>query len=125
MVIDQIVQEAQDYTGMFNDILSANSDAMLREQVNQDINWARKTLRKNDRIVWFLRWSKIWYQSSGGIWAGGVADPKLSAVLQQFNQRFRTNYVAADLRSPPAMKAQLSHFLSLPVPEIQNHVFRN
>src|SRR5204863_8559062 len=75
--------------------------------------------------VWFLRWSKIWCQSSGGIWAGGVADPKLSAVLQQFNQRFRTNYVAADLRSPPAMKAQLSHFLSLPVPEIQNHVFRN
>ncbi len=123
MFIEQVVQEAQDYDGMFKDILAANRDPRLREQINQDINWARKTLRKNDRIVWFLRWSKIWYQSSGGIWAGGMADPNQSTPLQQFNQRFRAGYVAGDLRSPPAMKAQLAHFLSLPIPEIQAYVF--
>jgi hypothetical protein len=124
MIIDQIIREAQNYEAMFSDILKADTDPRLRQEIMRDINWARKTLRKNDRIIWFLRWSKIWYQLSGGIWAGGRADTSLSAVLQQYNQRFQTRYVAGDLRSPPAMKTQLEHFLSLPIPEIQNYVFR-
>jgi hypothetical protein len=119
MIIDHIIQEAQDYEGMFNDILKISADPRLSEQIRQDINWSRKTLRKNDRIIWFLRWSKLWYQSSTEI-----ATPSLPGALQQYNQRLQTSYLAGDLRSPPAMKAQLSHFLGLPIPEIQNYVFR-
>ena len=114
----------QNYEVMFNDILKIDTDPRLRQEITRDINWARKTLRKNDRIIWFLRWSKIWYQLSGGIWAGGRANTSLSGALQQYNQRFQTRYVAGDLRSPPVMKTQLEHFLGLPVPEIQNYVFR-
>ena len=124
MISDDIIHEAQNYEVMFNDILKADTDRRLQQEITRDINWARKTLRKNDRIIWFLRWSKIWYQLSGGIWAGGRADTSLSAALQQYNQRFQTRYVADDLRSPPMMIVQLEHFLSLPVPEIQNCVFR-
>src|SRR5439155_24648394 len=124
MIIDQIIQEAQNYEVMFNDILKLDADPRLHQQITQDINWARKILRKNDRIIWFLRWSKIWYQLSGGIWSGGRADTSLSGALQQYNQRFQTGYLAGDLLSPPVMKAQLEHFLSLPIPEIQNYVFR-
>jgi hypothetical protein len=124
MIIDQIIQEAQNYEGMFTDILRLDSDPRLHQQINQDINWSRKILRKNDRIIWFLRWSKIWYQLSGGIWSGGRADNSLSNALQQYNRRFQTSYLAGDLRSPPVMKTQLEHFLSLPIPEIQNYVFR-
>ena len=124
MIIDQIIQEAQNYEVMFNDILKIDTDPRLRREITRDINWARKTLRKNDRIIWFLRWSKIWYQLSGGIWAGGRANTSLSGALQQYNQRFQTRYVAGDLRSPPVLKTQLEHFLGLPVPEIQNYVFR-
>jgi hypothetical protein len=124
MFIDQIIHEAKNYEVMFNDILKLNADPRLHQQITQDINWARKTLRKNDRIIWFLRWSKIWYQLSGGIWAGGLADPSLSDALQQYNRRFQTGYVAGDLISPPVIKTQLGHFLSLPIPEIQNYVFR-
>jgi hypothetical protein len=137
MVIDQIIQEAQNYEVMFNDIFKLDTDPRLRQQISQDINWTRKTLRKNDRIIWFLRWSKLWYQLSGGIWAGGKPDTSLSGTLQQrsvlrthpqdalqqYNSRFRTAYLAGDLRSPPMMRAQLDHFLSLPIPEIQNFVF--
>jgi hypothetical protein len=57
-------------------------------------------------------------------WAGGKADASLSGALQQYNRRFQTGYVAGDLRSPPVMEHQLGHFLSLPVPEIQNYAFR-
>ena len=117
MISDDIIHEAQNYEVMFNDILKADTDRRLKQEITRDINWARKTLRKNDRIIWFLRWSKIWYQLSGGIWAGGRADTSLSAALQQYNQRFQTRYVAGDLRSPPVLKTQLEHFLGLPVPE--------
>ena len=123
MISDDIIHEAQNYEVMFNDILKADTDRRLQQEITRDINWARKTLRKNDRIIWFLRWSKIWYQLSGGIWAGGRADTSLSAALQQYNQRFQTRYVAGDLRSPPVLKTQLEHFLGLPVPEIQNTYF--
>jgi len=118
MIIEQIIQEA-DYEGMFNDILATSPDPRLREQIKQDVNWARKTLRKNDRIIWLLRWSRLWYQSSSGI-----AEPSRSGALQQYNWRFQTSYLAGDLRSPAVMKAHLSHFLGLPIPEIQNYVFR-
>ena len=124
MISDDIIHEAQNYEVMFNDILKIDTNPRLRQEITRDINWARKTLRKNDRIIWFLRWSKIWYQLSGGIWAGGRANTSLSAALQQYNQRFQTRYVAGDLRSPPVMKTQLEHFLSMPIPEIQNYVFR-
>ena len=92
MIIDQIIQEAQNYEGMFNDILKLDADPRLQQQIVQDINWARKILRKNDRIIWFLRWSKTWYQLSGGIWSGGRADASLSGALQQYNRRFQTGY---------------------------------
>jgi hypothetical protein len=124
MLLDQIIQEAQNYEQMFNDILKLNADPRLRQQISQHVDWARKILRKNDRIIWFLRWSKLWYQLSGGIWTGGAADPSLSGALQQFNLRFQTTYLPGDLRSPPVMRTQLAHLLSLPIPEIQNYVFR-
>jgi hypothetical protein len=59
MIIDHIIQEAQNYEAMFNDILKVGSGPRLRQEITRDINWARKTLRKNDRIIWFLRWLKI------------------------------------------------------------------
>src|SRR5437868_7904087 len=120
MISDDIMHEAQNYEVMFNDILKADTDRRLQQEITRDINWARKTLRKNDRIIWFLRWAKLWYQLSGGIWVGGKPDASLSGALQQYNSRFRTAYLAGDLRSPPVMKPQLDHFLSLPISEIQN-----
>ena len=124
MISDDIIHEAQNYEVLFNDIFKIDTNSRLRQEITRDINWARKTLRKNDRIIWFLRWSKIWYQLSGGIWVGGRADTSLSGALQQYNQRFQTAYLVGDLRSPPVLKTQLEHFLGLPVPEIQNYVFR-
>jgi len=122
MIIDQILQEAQNYEGMFNDILKLNADPRLRHQITQDIDWARKTLRKNDRIVWFLRWVKVWLISTTT--GSGVAAAASPGALQQQNRRLGTPPGQDDLVPSPALKQQLEHFLSLPVPEIQNYVFR-
>ena len=89
MISDDIIQEAQNCEVMFNDILKLDSNPRLHREITRDINWARKTLRKNDRIIWFLRWSKIWYQLSGGIWAGGraVAVRRVAAIQSAFSDR--------------------------------------
>jgi len=132
MIIDQIVQEAQNYEGMFNDILKLNADPRLRQQITQDIDWARKILRKNDRIVWFLRWVKVWLISTAtGSGVAAAASPGAlqrdalrREAMQQQNRRLGTTYAQGDLIGSPALKQQLEHFLSLPIPEIQNYVFK-
>src|SRR5229473_1017947 len=122
MIIDQIVHEAQNYEGMFNDIFKLNPDPRLRQQIELDITWARKILRKNDRIVWFLRLVKVWLISTAA--GSGVAAAAFPGALQQQNRRFGPAPGQDDLAPSPALKQQLEHFMSLPVPEIQNYVFR-
>ena len=122
MIIDQIVQEAQNYEGMFNDIFKLNPDPRLRQQIELDITWARKILRKNDRIVWFLRWVKVWLISTTT--GSGVAAAAFPGALQRQDPRLGAAPGQGDLMGSPALKQQLEHFMSLPVPEIQNYVFR-
>ena len=132
MLIDHVIVEAQNYQEMFNDIFKLNPNPQLRRQIADNIDWARRTLRKNDRIVWFLRWVKLWASSAGA--AAGITSTALTSApqdgapvpgaMQQYNRRFGTAYGQGDVVSPPALKQQLEHFLSLPVPEIQNYVFK-
>jgi N6-adenosine-specific RNA methylase IME4 len=110
MIIEQILQEAQNYEAMFNDILKLNADPRLRHQITQDIDWARKALRKNDRIVWFLRWVKIWLISTAT--GSGVAAAAFPGASQPQNRRLGTAPGQDDLMGSPAMKQQLEHFLT-------------
>jgi hypothetical protein len=122
MIINQIVQEAQNYEGMFDEIFKLNPDPRLRQQIELDITWARKILRKNDRIVWYLRWVKVWLISTAtGSGATAAASP---GAFQRQNRRLGPTPGQDDLVPSPALKQQLEHFLSLPIPEIQNYVFK-
>jgi len=122
MFIDHVIQEAQNYEQMFNDIFKFNPDPRIRQQISQDIDWARQRLRKNDRIVWFLRWLRVWLSSTGT--GSGVTATSAPNAFQHLNRRLGTAYGQGDIVPSPILKQRLEHFLSLPVPEIQNHVFR-
>jgi len=141
MFIEHVIVEAQNYEGMFADILKTSPNPQLRRQIVDNIDWARRTLRKNDRIVWFLRWVKLWLSSAGAASGTNTSPPgtlqvgapgSRSAVtpsggpipIQQYNRRFATAHGAGDVMPSPALKQRLEHFLSLPVPEIQNQVFK-
>ncbi len=142
MIIDHVIVEAQNYEAMFTDLLKLDANPQLRRQIIDNIDWARRTLRKNDRIVWFLRWAKLWLSSAGaasgttstalpGGVQGGAPGPRSAVTpiggpgaMQQFNRRFGTAYGASDVMSAPALQQQLGHFLGLPIPEIQSHVFQ-
>src|SRR5260370_38781073 len=122
MFIDHVIQEAQNYEQMFNDIFKLNPDPRMRQQISQDIDWARKRLRKNDRIVWFLRWLKVWLSSTGS--GSGITGTSAPNAFQHMNRRLGTAHGQGDIVPPPILKQRLGHFPSLPVPENKNHVLR-
>ena len=121
MLIDHLIVEAQNYEQMFNDILKRNPNPQLRRQIAVSIGWARRTLRKNDRIVWFLRWMKLSLSpttaspgvvgtTNSGVWQPPGA-PGPGAMPQQYNRRFATAYAHGDVMPVPALKQRLEHFL--------------
>lgn len=59
----ELLLEAQDYKSMFNDLLTIYPDdreqVSTNQKIKKEIKWAKSVLRKNNRIVWYLRWVKI------------------------------------------------------------------
>ena len=53
-----LLTAAPDYRAMFNALLEL--DPQEKVTVDGTIGWAKQTLRKQDRIVWFLRWSRAY-----------------------------------------------------------------
>lgn len=83
-----------------------------------EINWARQTLRRDDRIIWYLRWYRI-------LWLGDQAQ-KMKAIKdivgpdQLPNSKilmWDQNQFLSNLKRP------LTHFSGLQFPEIQQYQF--
>lgn len=51
------IQSKEDYLSTFNTLLEA--DPRQRDRVSELVNWGMNVLKKNDRIVWFLRIVKL------------------------------------------------------------------
>ena len=114
--------EAQDYEGMFRAFL--DSDAVknlpdggtsIRNEVKNCISWARRILKKNDRIVWFLRWARVILRQQ--------AKDSIDAAMAELNKSLKTNYTRADVMSIRTMESSLEHFMQSDVRAIQNTVF--
>lgn len=114
--------EAQDYEGMFRAFL--DSDAVknlpdggtsIRNEVKNCISWARRILKKNDRIVWFLRWARVILRQQ--------AKDSIDAAMAELNKSLKTNYTRADVMSIRTMESSLEHFMQSDVRAIQNMVF--
>lgn len=114
--------EAQDYEGMFRAFL--DSDAVknlpdggtsIRNEVKNCISWARRILKKNDRIVWFLRWARVILRQQ--------AKDSIDAAMAELNKSLKTNYTRADVMSIRTMESSLEHFMQSDVRAIQNTIF--
>jgi len=117
--LEQVLNEAQDYTGMFNRVQNAPSPKMydnkFREAVDKYVSWARFNLKKNDRIVWFLRWAR--YDLSCSIGANK------QDMLAELNGNIGTSYTEADIIPIGQLMRELQHFVGLPDPAIQKVIF--
>jgi hypothetical protein len=102
--------EAQDYLGMFNDFIKSNPNS--RTTIDRYVKWARTTLKKNDRIVWFLRFARIEL-------AGQLRAANSDAELDRLNKKIGTNYSHYDLIPLNNLMTTLAHYLAMPIPAIQ------
>lgn len=109
--------EAPNYVGMFNDFIAAkdarNDPTPIIEKY---IKWARQTLKKNDRIVWFLRFVRVEL-------AGQLRHADSDAELARLNRKLGTHYSRHDLIPVTNLSNTLAHYLSMPVPEIQQVIW--
>jgi hypothetical protein len=100
--------------------------------VKGEINWARKTLKKQDRIVWYLQWIRLALVDEWGsekvkaneyakvvkanVASGDPADPSGVPV---YCRSFYKRNVQKEIKIP------LEHFLSMEIPQIIKYQFVN
>jgi hypothetical protein len=115
--------ESQNYETMFQSLLNFAKEndhqhAWFKLEVDTNIKWAKETLKKNDRIVWYLRYVKL--KMIDILLEKFRSDDFLKKEKQKLIGKTGENNLGLD-----GMKRQIAHFLSLPVPSIQNHVWKN
>jgi hypothetical protein len=118
--------------------------------VTQEISWAKSTLKKQDRIVWWLRWFRLALLDSMVSSLRYVAEPlkthdpeiqqniakytapfQKAQKLQENEQRAMGSRIGRELLGYPGIDlpsflrthSLYQHMLSLPVPAIQNTVW--
>jgi len=119
---------AADYTPMFKGLLAVDPEA--KGQVDRAIGWAKTFLKKQDRIVWFLRWMRAALAAempgSGPELPNGTEMPVRQDILA-FRRSMGKDIDVLRRQgvTPRTLRSSLEHYLSLPIPEIQGHVFKS
>jgi hypothetical protein len=126
------VEAAQDYAVMFKSLLadlktnknSVHDHDRTDAAIRANIHWAKETLKKKDRIVWYLR-----------LFRYSLVDNYVEGLLGQHMECDNwIKWLAAERAKlgltpdgviPRILQQRLEHFMSLPIPEIQNLVFTN
>jgi hypothetical protein len=127
-IIDgEILMEAQDYMSMFTillNIMKSSPDPTTTDYANstyndiqQDIAKAKQNLLRKDRIIWWLRYRRTYIANT--ILMSGENNTQLFDYCEKIVKAFPSE------SSPTIIMADLSHYLSLGIPEIDNYVFKN
>jgi hypothetical protein len=129
---------AADYEGMFKGLIAAlpliyielpNGVEHAKTQIKQEISWAKSHLKKNDRIVWYLRWFRLALIKSvvGGSekWKKELLDPELDRMNKLSGEDMNLSglSIVRDFNELSRFKGRLEHFLSLPAQGIQDTIF--
>lgn len=130
----QDIFESQNYEDMFKSVFEIAQYLPSEQQinhvvnnVNEDIKWAKKILKKNDRIVWYLRVVKYrWLKQLNNLSQTDV-QKVLPIINKEMNKLNKFPYIEKSLnqvQNPPFIR-KIEHFLSLPVDKIKNYVWSN
>lgn len=115
--------ESANFADMFTDV--ARALKYRPDTIDSIITEARDRLKKNDRIVWFLR---VWKVGFVGSLASRLPAGFFDRVAADYARRAHiTEHEAKTIGwavfNDPNLLHALGHYLSLPVPEIQHHAF--
>jgi hypothetical protein len=115
LTVETLIEGSKDYITMFNDFIADNVQA--KQAVDKYINWARQNLKKNDRIVWFLRWARVEL-------AGRAKHTDSDTELQRLNKRLGTDFSRHDLVPINNLMTNLVHYLGMPIPQLQTIIWQ-
>ena len=130
------------YDDMFREYMTDNK---LYSTIKKNISWAKQTLKKTDRIVWFLRWYRIYIvqmledTNKAISMSGNLSKPisishkdnyaplnpaktenKTNIEIQKLNKKTGRNFYINDMiKNLSSFQIELQHFLSLPIQQIQ------
>jgi hypothetical protein len=144
---ESVLTEAQNYEAMFAPImkmldalppetsaLNPNRPSLRAETemlIREEIAWAKKTLRKNDRIVWYLRIIRF-SLADGIVHAASILDsgepsprylPAVEVIYNKLQNDLVSKTGSVPGRGTHYMRQSFEHYLSLPIPAIQNTVW--
>lgn len=134
---DPVLTEAADYLGMFNDVfktlktmqangVSVNVDQQI-EEISEKVNEFRRMFKKNDRIVWAIRYYKLAYLAYVSDRIGN--QPGWSPFVTLYQKNLAASGVKASLNALITMYRSMTvftdieHYLSLGIAQINNYVF--
>lgn len=124
------IMEAVDYFGMFkamvNSFTNEKSKQELIDHIKKNINWARATLKKNDRIVWFLRWYRIDLIKIWTVVSSEHITPEFKKIITKLVSRNEDNlkYYTSNGSRLSDLKSKLEHYMGMKnTSKIQNHVW--
>lgn len=139
------LNEAQGYESMFGAILNLVPEEFhdtVIKLINGHISFAKNVLKRNDRIVWYLRHAKVFVLNrflnilrsiSGGYnpdvtTASAQREDKMrdaKAALEAMHDRLEGMGFGSNRAIDPTRDAQqyLTHYMGMNIPKIDNHVF--
>jgi len=117
--------ESKSYNTMFTTFLRVHPE--MAKEVKAMMNRARLTLKREDRIVWFLRWYRISLEV-----ASQVRDKTKqhgALVPSAMDYMRRSDITSTEMRHaqhlhPDRLLANLAHYVGLPAPSIQQRIWR-
>ena len=134
VLTESVLLEAQNYNNMFQDMMNYRKQTYIKGEsddqgpsledlqsyINLTITQAKRTFKRNDRIVWWLRWEKL--KSTMKFFPGSkYTDGVFSRLQAKLGYKITDDHLRM-LNSTGYLRA-LIHYLSIPYQPIQNLVW--
>ncbi len=138
--LDEAAPSAKRLLPMFQNIIQASEaqNGQLGGIVEKEIDWARKVLEREDRVVWYLRFvqialmqhladNEVKIDTQNPIWQR-IVDKKAAQLALKSGttpqQIISTSAMLIGRSAEGSFRNEMVHFMSMPVAAIQNHVFQ-
>lgn len=113
------IEEATNYQQMFSSVLDSTKDqddnVAISNQIKELIRWAKQSLKREDRIVWYLRIVRLDMLTSE---KRGKAISELSSRGGNSDYEHWSSYLRSNMG-----KSAFAHFFDLPVKKIADYRF--
>lgn len=146
--LDEAAPSAKRLLPMFQGLLQMTPPEYRRgieTRIEKEIDWARNTLEREDRVVWYLRWLQLGLfievknsieDSLGTGIDAARADPAVEAWWKTIDKKSKQIAMksgttpdavvtaAGILARGDTIRNELTHYMGMPIPAIQNHTFQ-